>query len=81
MNSVPTEEETIRVGGQLRLTAATLRATGDPVDPQPTARWSSTDPSVATVDASGVVTGVKVGSTLRWPSPWARCAPWPGSRR
>ena len=41
----------------------TLTATLDPSNATTTFTWSSDDTSIATVSSSGVVTGVKVGST------------------
>jgi hypothetical protein len=44
-----------------RLTAAITDWTGHPVSGS--VRWATSDPSVATVDASGLVTAVRSGST------------------
>jgi len=52
---------TITVGATQALGAAEQDAGGNPMTTSFT--WTSTDPTVATVDGSGVVTGVKAGST------------------
>ena len=55
----------IVVGGALKLDATARTANGDPRN-EAQIGWASDDPSVATVDAAGLVTGVKPGhATLR----------------
>jgi hypothetical protein len=48
------------VGGTFKLNARAIGANGDPRDEVPVS-WASTTPSVATVDAAGLVTGVAPG--------------------
>ena len=61
-NTVPSEEETIQVGTTLQLSAFVSSSTGEAVNPQPKASWSSDAPGVASVDSTGLVTGLAVGS-------------------
>lgn len=60
--SVPVDEQTIGVGEVLQLTGSVLDTGGKPVSGQ-TVEWSSTNPDVASVDASGTVQAKAVGST------------------
>lgn len=59
--SVSPSESALQVGGRIRLNAAAFDARGRPV-PGQTVAWQSSDPSVATVSADGVVTAVGAGS-------------------
>lgn len=59
---VTDESITLRPGGTRQL-AATKTANGKAV-PDPSVSWSSADASVATVSATGLVTGVKHGRTV-----------------
>lgn len=55
----------------------TLTATPEPADTTDTLEWSSADPTIATVDENGVVTGVKAGTvniTATYGSVSASCA-------
>jgi len=54
---------TIQVGKTVALTAQALSGSGQPL-PGRTVAWSSGTPSVATVDATGVVTGVGSGTAV-----------------
>ncbi len=56
----PAEAE-IALGDTLRLTAEALDANGHPVE-NAEFSWASSDESVATVDASGLVTGIAAGA-------------------
>ena len=49
-------------GDTVRLSASVLDGQGQPV-PRAVVRWTSGDPTVATVDVSGLVVGVSAGST------------------
>lgn len=60
--TVPFEEETIAAGATLQLSATLLNAAGTAQNAG-TVVWSSTDRSVATVNGSGQVTAVAVGTT------------------
>lgn len=51
---------TIAVGEQLRLTARLLNGAGRDVEPRPIS-WSSSNPGIATVDGTGLATGVAAG--------------------
>ncbi len=53
------------VGGAIKLDATARTANGDPRNDVVFA-WASSDPSIATVDAGGLVTGVKPGTTKLW---------------
>ena len=54
---------TVTVGGATRALSVVVRdASGNPV-PSPSVTWSSSNPGVATVSASGVVTAVSAGQT------------------
>ncbi|HUE96069.1 MAG TPA: Ig-like domain-containing protein [Longimicrobiaceae bacterium] len=55
------DEQTIRVGDTVELTARVVDPAGDPVEGQ-SIRWSSSAPDVARVDANGIVQGVAVGT-------------------
>ncbi len=55
--------DSVIVGATVSLTATAHAADGTALSGR-TASWSSDDPSVATVDSSGVVTGVSSGMTL-----------------
>lgn len=58
----------VQVGEMLQLTATALDAEGEPVDVM--VEWSSTQAAVATVDSSGLVTGVTDGAaTIRATAP------------
>lgn len=62
--SITPQALTVPVGGTGVLTASVSLATGAPVGTATTVTWSSTDPTIATVNATtGVVTGVRVGQT------------------
>jgi hypothetical protein len=61
-NTVPAEEETIPVGTTLQLSTFVSSSTGEAVNPQPKASWTSDAPGVASVDSTGLVTGVSVGT-------------------
>ena len=68
-NIVPVERiqlnllhEVVLKGSTLELTATVSPANAT----DPTVTWSSEDPGVATVDASGHVTSVEVGETIIW---------------
>ena len=54
---------TIQVGKTVALTAQALNGSGQPL-PGRTVAWSSGTPSVATVDATGLVTGVGSGTAV-----------------
>lgn len=56
---VALSNQTVNVGEM-----ATILRTLTPAYADPTLTWSSSDPSVATVDEAGVVTGHKVGSAI-----------------
>lgn len=53
---------TLELGGTQKLTAAVKDGAGSSVD-NPELTWASADPTVATVNAEGVVTGIKAGET------------------
>ncbi len=53
----------IEVGGAGQLTATARDASGNPMSGR-TVTWSSTDVSVATVSASGMITGVRAGGPV-----------------
>ena len=61
--SVSPESGSLTVGQQAQLSATTTDALGRPVSGASIA-WSSTNPSVATVSAGGVVTGVATGDAM-----------------
>jgi uncharacterized protein YjdB len=50
------------VGASSQLTATAMLSDGETEDITSTATWLSSNPSVATVSASGVVTGVSAGT-------------------
>jgi alpha-tubulin suppressor-like RCC1 family protein len=52
------------LGSTLQLEAVAMDLAGDPLDPQPTFTWSSADPTVAEVDATGLVTAWASGSAV-----------------
>jgi trimeric autotransporter adhesin len=54
---------TITVGGSVQLTAETLDASGNPLANR-TVTWTSSNPAVASVSTTGVVTGVLVGGPV-----------------
>ncbi|MDE7171626.1 MAG: Ig-like domain-containing protein [Oscillospiraceae bacterium] len=58
--SLSTAETSLTVGERLQLTAALTPSTAT----LPQAVWSSSDPSVASVDAAGQVTGLKPGAAV-----------------
>jgi hypothetical protein len=66
-NSVPFEEQSIAVGDGLQLTASPRDASNRPVDGR-SVSWSSSQPNVASVDPSGAVRGLAIGTT------WIRAA-------
>ena len=52
----------IDVGGSLRFSAIVRDKNNNPLNPQPALRWSSSDPALASIDAtSGIATGVAAG--------------------
>jgi plastocyanin len=51
------------VGGAIRLNATARTANGDPRNEAPLV-WASDNPSIATVDAAGVATGIKPGRAV-----------------
>lgn len=55
--------DTVRAGHTVNLTATTSSADGN-VLPGPMVTWATNDPLVATVDASGVVTGMSHGKAV-----------------
>ncbi|MFQ5551274.1 MAG: Ig domain-containing protein, partial [Gemmatimonadales bacterium] len=57
----PTSTELTALGDQVQLSAAALDASGDPVG-DASFTWSSSDDAIATVDQSGLVTGVSNGT-------------------
>jgi uncharacterized protein YjdB len=59
--SVEPGSATVVVGGSVLLTASARDAAGKAITGRPVA-WSTSNPAVATVSASGMVTGVAVGS-------------------
>lgn len=59
--SVTPTAATMSIGGTHQLTGRSLSRTGAELTNRPVA-WSSSDPSIATVTASGLVTAVSVGS-------------------
>lgn len=59
---IPFEEETIAPGSTLQLEAKFINAAGAPQNAG-SVDWSTTDPGVATVDASGRITASQVGTT------------------
>jgi hypothetical protein len=61
-SSVSLEEQTIEVGATLQLTALVRDVAGTPLDSPPRASWRSTAPSVASVDSTGLVRGLQVGT-------------------
>jgi hypothetical protein len=61
-SAVPVEEETIGVGDTIRLSFVVRSATGRAVEPQPRAAWRSDAQDVATVDSTGTVRGVQLGT-------------------
>ncbi len=60
--SVGPDSLEVAVGSQAQLTATAHDAQGNVVTGRPV-QWSSSDPSVATVSATGLVTGLATGST------------------
>lgn len=58
--AITPESDTILVGGSVALSAAAFDATDAPI-PAATITWSSDDEGVATVSASGLVTGIAAG--------------------
>ena len=59
---LPFEEETIAPGSSLQLEAKVINAAGT-AQAAGAVDWSTTDPGVATVDATGRVTASQVGTT------------------
>lgn len=55
--------QTVRVGGSVQLTATPLDNNNQPV-PGKTVNWFTNNSTVATVSASGLVSGIGVGSTV-----------------
>ena len=55
---------TVPVGGTAQATATVSLAPNAPAGTATTVTWSSADATIATVSASGVITGVKTGSTV-----------------
>ena len=58
----PLVPPTLRVGGKVQLTATPLNAAGQPLTGRPV-NWTSTNPNVASVSASGEVTALGVGTS------------------
>ncbi len=61
--TVTPEFANLNVGANLQLTANGFDLAGDPI-PNVAVTWESTDTSVATVNATGLVTGVSVGGVV-----------------
>lgn len=61
--------DTITVGDTLRFTATVLAADGDTLQAD-SVKWASSDTAVATVDASGLATGVAPGSATLTVRAW-----------
>ena len=59
--SVSPASASVQVGNRVQLTAAPKDANGNPLSGR-TVTWSSSNPSVATVDGTGLVTGAVAGS-------------------
>lgn len=57
------DDQTITVGTTLKLSASAKSGSGQPLTGR-AITWRSTIPSVASVDSTGLVTGLSVGSTL-----------------
>jgi Domain of unknown function (DUF1929)/Bacterial Ig-like domain (group 2) len=53
----------LNLGAQIALNATAKDADGNQLDPQPSVQWSSNDPKVVGISNTGMVTGLKVGST------------------
>ena len=60
--ALSTPSATVPVGNTVQLSAIPKDATGNPVEGLPAPTFSSSDPSRATVDAAGVVTGAGPGA-------------------
>jgi uncharacterized protein YjdB len=60
--AVTASSSTVSVGGKVQLTANEVYSDGSKKDVTKTATWTSGTATVATVDANGQVTGVKVGT-------------------
>ena len=61
--SVTPGTKSIYLGAGFTFTAQAVDGLGHPLSAQPTFTWSSTVPSIATVNGSGVVTSVAIGGT------------------
>lgn len=61
--SVTPETATLNVGGTVQLQATVLRSNGSTASVTGSVAWSAATPSVATVNASGVVSAIAAGST------------------
>lgn len=56
----------IAIGSTFQYGATVLDTSGLPFSPQPTVYWQSSNPAVATINASGLATAVSPGSTTIW---------------
>ncbi len=59
--AVTSPTENVEIGKTVQLTATASDANGNPLT-DPELSWSSSDPAVATIDATGLVTGVTEGA-------------------
>ena len=57
--SISPESGTVAVGATMQLTATVVTANGDTLAVQ--VEWASRNPSIATVDSGGIVTGISGG--------------------
>ncbi|MYB04785.1 MAG: leucine-rich repeat protein [Gemmatimonadetes bacterium] len=62
LNVYPASATLVALGDTVRYSASLLDGAGQPI-PDASIRWTTTDPSVAVVDASGLVTAVANGTT------------------
>jgi hypothetical protein len=61
--ALPLQEEAMRVGGTLKLSAQLRASDGSSLSGRPVS-WRSTLPAVASVDSTGLVAGLSVGTAL-----------------
>jgi murein DD-endopeptidase MepM/ murein hydrolase activator NlpD len=62
--SISPSTASVNVGATTQFTATAADQQGNPVSLPPNLQWASSNPAVATVSASGLVTGVSAGSVI-----------------
>lgn len=62
--SLSPQNSSIAAGGTAQLSAQVLDQFGAPLTPQPAIVWTSANPAIASVGASGLVTGVSAGGPV-----------------